>query len=52
MLDDTDINAQRHIRGAVGGLVASVLGDRRIFVSASQGARRTRLASPQQERKQ
>ncbi|MCS6766815.1 MAG: ring-opening amidohydrolase [Candidatus Protistobacter heckmanni] len=33
MLDDTDINAQRHVRGAVGGMVASVLGDGRIFVS-------------------
>jgi cyanuric acid amidohydrolase len=33
MLDDTDINAQRHIRGALGGLVAGVLGDTRIFVS-------------------
>lgn len=33
MLDDTDINAQRHVRGAVGGLVAGVLGDGRIFVS-------------------
>jgi cyanuric acid amidohydrolase len=33
MLDDTDIDAQRHIRGAVGGLVAGVLGDTRIFVS-------------------
>lgn len=33
MLDDTDINAQRHIRAAVGGLVAGVLGDGRIFVS-------------------
>lgn len=33
MLDDTDINAQRHIRGAVGALVAGVLGDSRIFVS-------------------
>jgi cyanuric acid amidohydrolase len=33
MLDDTDINAQRHVRGAVGGLVAGVLGDSRIFVS-------------------
>jgi len=33
MLDDTDINAQRHIRGALGGLVASVIGDGRIFVS-------------------
>lgn len=33
MLDDTDIDAQRHIRGAVGGLVAGVLGDTRVFVS-------------------
>ncbi|WP_029003050.1 ring-opening amidohydrolase [Azorhizobium doebereinerae] len=33
MLDDTDINAQRHIRGAVGGLVAAIAGDGRIFVS-------------------
>ena len=33
MLGDTDINAQRHIRGAVGGMVAGVLGDTRIFVS-------------------
>jgi cyanuric acid amidohydrolase len=33
MLDDTDINAQRHIRAAVGGLVAGILGDTRIFVS-------------------
>lgn len=33
MLDDTDINAQRHIRGAVAGLVAGVIGDTRIFVS-------------------
>jgi cyanuric acid amidohydrolase len=33
MLDDTDINAQRHIRGALGGLVSSVMGDGRIFVS-------------------
>ncbi len=33
MLDDTDIDAQRHIRGAVGGLVAGVLGDTQIFVS-------------------
>ena len=33
MLDDTDINAQRHIRGAVAGLVAGVLGDGRLFVS-------------------
>jgi cyanuric acid amidohydrolase len=33
MLDDTDINARRHARGAVGGLVAGVVGDTRIFVS-------------------
>lgn len=33
MLDDTDINAQRHIRGALGGLVASVTGNGQIFVS-------------------
>jgi cyanuric acid amidohydrolase len=33
MLDDTDINAQRHIRGAVAGMVAGVTGDGRIFVS-------------------
>lgn len=33
MLDDTDINAQRHIRAALGGLVAGVVGDPRIFVS-------------------
>ena len=33
MWQDGDINAQRHIRGAVGGLVAGMLGDTRIFVS-------------------
>lgn len=33
MWQDGDINAQRHIRGAVGGLVAGVLGDTRLFVS-------------------
>jgi len=33
MLNDTDIDPQRHIRGAVGGLVAGVIGDTRIFVS-------------------
>ena len=33
MLNDTDIDPQRHIRGAVGGVVASVVGDTRIFVS-------------------
>jgi cyanuric acid amidohydrolase len=33
MLDDTDINAQRHIRAAIGGMSAAVLGDGRIFIS-------------------
>jgi cyanuric acid amidohydrolase len=33
MLDDTDINAQRHVRAALGGLVAGVIGDGRLFVS-------------------
>ena len=33
MLDDIDIDAQRHIRAAVGGMVAGVLGDTRLFVS-------------------
>ena len=33
MLDDGDIHAQRHIRGAVGGLVAGVLGETQLFVS-------------------
>ncbi len=33
MLDDTDINAQRHIRAALGGMASAVLGDGRIFVS-------------------
>ncbi len=33
MLDDTDINAQRHIRAALGGMAAAVLGDGRLFVS-------------------
>ncbi len=33
MLDDTDINSQRHIRAALGGLASAVLGDGRIFVS-------------------
>jgi cyanuric acid amidohydrolase len=33
MLEDTDINAQRHLRGALGGMVAAVVGDGRIFVS-------------------
>lgn len=33
MLNDTDIDPQRHIRGALGGLVSGVAGDTRIFVS-------------------
>ncbi len=33
MLDDGDIDAQRHIRGAVGAVVASVLNDTALFVS-------------------
>lgn len=33
MLDDIDINAQRHVRGALGGVVASVIGHGQIFVS-------------------
>jgi cyanuric acid amidohydrolase len=33
MWQDGDVNAQRHIRGAVGGLVAGVIADTRIFVS-------------------
>jgi cyanuric acid amidohydrolase len=33
MLADGDMNAQRHIRGALGGLAAGVFGDGRIFVS-------------------
>ena len=33
MLTDGDMNAQRHIRGALGGLVAGVFGDGRLFVS-------------------
>jgi cyanuric acid amidohydrolase len=33
MLDDTDINAQRHIRAAIGGMSAAILGDGRIFIS-------------------
>src|SRR5260370_40129754 len=37
MLDDTDINAQRHIRGAVARLVAGVIGDGRIFGSGGAG---------------
>lgn len=33
MLNDGDMNQQRHIRGAVGGIAAAVLADTRIFVS-------------------
>ena len=33
MLTDGDMNPQRHIRGALGGLVGGVFGDGRIFVS-------------------
>jgi cyanuric acid amidohydrolase len=33
MLGDTDIDAQRHLRGALGAVVASVAGDGRVFVS-------------------
>lgn len=33
MLNDTDIDPQRHIRGAVGGLIAGVSGITQIFVS-------------------
>jgi cyanuric acid amidohydrolase len=33
MLNDGDINEQRHIRGAVGAIVASVLNDTALFVS-------------------
>ncbi len=33
MLNDGDMHAQRHIRGAVGALVAGVTGDTRLFVS-------------------
>jgi len=33
MWSDGDIDAQRHIRGAVGGLVAGVVGHTRLFVS-------------------
>jgi cyanuric acid amidohydrolase len=33
MLGDTDLDAQRHLRGALGALVAAVAGDGRVFVS-------------------
>lgn len=33
MLNDGDIDAQRHIRGAVGAIVASILNDTALFVS-------------------
>ena len=33
MLGDTDLDAQRHLRGALGGLVAGVAGTGQLFVS-------------------
>lgn len=33
MLDDGDMDAQRHIRGALGGLVAGMTGETQLFVS-------------------
>ncbi|HEX3218941.1 MAG TPA: ring-opening amidohydrolase, partial [Candidatus Limnocylindria bacterium] len=33
MLGDTDIDSQRHLRGAPGAVVAVVVGDGRVFVS-------------------
>jgi cyanuric acid amidohydrolase len=33
MLGDTDLDAQRHLRAALGGLVAAFAGDGRVFVS-------------------
>ncbi|NKC29620.1 cyanuric acid amidohydrolase [Falsiroseomonas selenitidurans] len=33
MLGDTDLDAQRHLRGALGAIVASVAGDGQVFVS-------------------
>jgi cyanuric acid amidohydrolase len=33
MLDDSDINATRHARALVGGVVAGRVGDTRLFVS-------------------
>jgi cyanuric acid amidohydrolase len=33
MLGDTDLDAQRHLRGALGALVAAAAGDGRVFVS-------------------
>lgn len=33
MLADTDIDAQRHLRGALGAIVAAVTGDGQVFVS-------------------
>jgi cyanuric acid amidohydrolase len=33
MLNDGDMDQQRHIRGAVGAIVASVLNDTALFVS-------------------
>lgn len=33
MLGDTDLDAQRHLRGALGAVIAAVAGDGRVFVS-------------------
>jgi cyanuric acid amidohydrolase len=33
MLSDADINYERHARAALGGVIASITGDPRIFVS-------------------
>jgi cyanuric acid amidohydrolase len=33
MRDDSDINATRHARALVGGVLAGVVGDTRLFVS-------------------
>jgi len=38
MLTDSDINATRHARAAVGGLLAGVFGDTRLFVSGGAEA--------------
>ena len=34
-LDDSDVHHHRHIKGAVGGVVASALGDPAVFVSVA-----------------
>ena len=33
MLCDTDLDAQQHLRAALGAVIASVAGDGRVFVS-------------------